>query len=173
MAELLLQFSRSTAAASTGICWLTHSDWSHVDIVEPGVGLWGASGPDKTIKDIGGIRCRPFNPWPYRYPPKIARVQTTEDAARQSLEWMRQHEGAPFDNAALYAFLKIRMGMTLHRDWRDPSQWYCAEAVIRAEELGKVFGYELVMPRNALSPNDVLIYNNPFMSAANVKEFNS
>lgn len=164
MSELQLQFSRSTACTSSAICWATHSDWSHVDIVEPGIGLWGTSGPDKSIKDPGGIRCRPFNPWPYRYPPKVAHIQTTEDSVRKTLDWMRQHEGAPFDNAALYAFVKVRMGLPVHRDWRDPAQWYCAEAVIRAEEVAGVFNYRLVIPYDALSPNDVLIYNNPYMS---------
>ncbi len=172
MAELCFQFSRSTAFASGGICWLTHSDWSHVDLIEPGRGLWGASGPDKSIKDPGGIRCRSFNPWPYLYPPKVARVQTTEEVVRKTLEWARAQDGAPFDNAALYAFLRIRMGLSKQpRDWRDPAQWYCAEYAIRASEVGGLFPYQLIMPRNALSPNDDLIYFNPFMPDDNIQEF--
>ncbi len=173
MAELQIQFSRSTAFASSAICWITHSDWSHVDIVEPGVGLWGVSGPDKPTKDPGGVRCRSFNPWPYLYPPKIARIQTTGEAVRKTLEWARAQEGAPFDQQAVYAFLRIRAGLPkVARDWRDPSRWYCAEYVIRAEEVGVVFPYRLIMPRNALSPNDVMIYNNPYMLDSNIREFN-
>lgn len=174
MAELQFQFSRSTAASSSAICWLTHSDWSHVDLVEPGIGLWGASGPDKSIKDPGGVRCRPFNPWPYRYPPKIARLQCSEDVARKTFEWAKSQEGAPFDQDALYAFLHRRIGLPsrpFQRDWRDPAKWYCAEYCLRAPEIGGLFSYQLVTPRNEVTPNDDLIYFNPFMQMENIIEF--
>lgn len=171
-AELLVQFSRATAWTSSGICWLTHSDWSHVEFIEPGRGLWGASGPDKSIGDLGGIRCRPFNPWPYMYPPKVARIQTTDEIVRKTLDWARAQEGAPFDDTALHAFLRIRMGLRVNnRDWRDPTQWFCAEYVIRAPEVGGLFSYRLITPHNAVSPNDDLIYFNPFLTPENIAEF--
>lgn len=182
MAILEFHFSRSTALSSTGICWLTHSDWSHVSLVERGIGLWSASGPDKKTKwrdgsgrlvsDIGGVRCRPFDAWPYAYPPKVARIQCSEDVAARTFEWAKQQEGKPFDQDAIYAFLHRRLGRPSRkyaRDWRDPVKWFCAEYCLRAPEIGGLFPHQLITPRNEVTPNDDLIYFNPYMT--NVEDF--
>ncbi len=172
MAELCFQFSTSPAFASGIIRRLTHSPFSHVDIIEPGIGLWGVSGLDKSIKDPGGVRCRPFNAWPYLYPPKVARVQTTEDVVRKTIEFARSQEGVPFDNSALYHFLRDRAGLKpLGRDWRNPNQWFCSEYALRCPEFGGLFAYPLIVPKDVVSPNDDLIFFNPFMLADNIMEF--
>jgi hypothetical protein len=172
MAELCFQFSTSTAWTSGLIRRLTHSDFSHVDIIEPGVGLWGVSGLDDSIKDPGGVRCRKFDAWPYLYPPKVARLQTTDEVVRKTLEWARAQEGAEFDNAALYHFLRDRAGLRkLGREWRDPHKWFCSEYALRAPELGGAFSYPLITPKDVVSPNDDLIHFNPLMLPDNILQF--
>jgi hypothetical protein len=172
MAELVYQFSTSTAFASAIIRRLSHSEFSHIDLMLPGEGLLGVSGPDKSIKDVGGVLIRPFNAWPYKFPPKIARVQCSDDVVRKTIEFARSQIGKPFDNAALYHFLRDRAGLpVVGRDWRDPSQWFCSEYQLRCPEVGGLFPYPLITRKDVVSPNDCLIYFNPFMSPDNIREF--
>src|SRR5207248_419249 len=118
MAELRYQFSTSAAFTSRIIRILTCSQFSHTDLVLPGEGLLGASGPDTSIKDLGGVLIRPFNPWPYLDPPRIATVQCREEVARKTIEFARSQIGQPFDKKAMYAFLRDRAGVPkTGRDW--------------------------------------------------------
>ena len=172
MAELQYQFSTSTAFASRIIRILTCSPFSHVDLVLPGEGLLGVSGKDASIKDPGGVVIRPFDAWPYMGIPKTARVQCSEEVARKTIEYVRSQIGKPFDKKALYAFLKDRAGIgNIGRQWRDPEKWFCSEVQVRGLEVGGLFPYSLIQPKNVISPNTLLLYVNPFMTEDNIKEF--
>jgi hypothetical protein len=185
MAELLIQYSTSVAFASGIIRRLTHSRFSHVDIVIPNEGLLGVSGPDcgTTVgvewrrqhgmsHDIGGVRIRDFHPWPYMSPPKVAHLQTSDVVVQSVHAWGRAQIGVPFDSKALYHFLRDRGGLkTIHRDWRDPAQWFCSEFVIRAAEIGGLFTYPLAVEKDVISPNDTLLIFNQFMTAESTAEF--
>ena len=172
MPELELQFSTSTARASWVIRVLTHSPFSHVDIIEPTKGLWGVSGPDKRINDIGGVLCRPFNAWPYLYPPKVAKLLTTQPVIDKVFEFCRGERGKPFDNGALYHFFRDRAGLkSVGRSWRDPQKWFCSEFVLRALEVGGLFPYPLITPKDTVSPNDLVIFVNPYMATDNITDF--
>ncbi len=172
MAELHFQFSTSTARASRIIRILTHSRFSHVDIIEPDKGLWGVSGPDKKCNDIGGVLCRPFNAWPYLFPPKVARVQCSEAVVTKTFDFARSQRGKPFDNNALWYFLRDRAGLPiLGRNWREPNKWFCSEFALRAVEVAGLFPYDLITPKDVVSPNDFLIHLNPFMVSDNIGEF--
>jgi hypothetical protein len=172
MAEVCLQFSTSTAWTSAIIRRLTQSPFSHVDIILPGEGLLGVSGPDRGIKDKGGVLIRPFDCWPYLCPPKVARVQCSEEQARRGIEWGRGEIGKPFDNAALYSFLRDRAGLPkLGRVWRDPSMWYCSEYGLRFWEVAKLFAYQLITPKDCVSPNTLLVHLNPYLTSENILEF--
>lgn len=183
MSELLIQYSAGTAFASALIRRLTHSRFSHCDILIPGEGLLGASGPDCTTErglrfrarmgwstDPGGVRVRPFNPWPYVEPPKVARIQMTEAVGRKMMAFAQSQIGKPFDNNALYAFLADRAGiMVENREWRDPDRWFCAEFVTRAAEVGGLWPYPLAITKGLVSPQDSLLLFNPYL--ANVADF--
>ncbi len=172
MPELAFQFSTSTAWTSAIIRRLTASKFSHAEIALPGEGLLGVSGPDKSINDKGGVLIRPFDCWPYKFPPIIAKIQCSEEVARRAIEWGRSQIGKPFDNAALYAFLRDRAGLPkLGRPWRDPEKWYCSEFALRAVELAGLFPYPLITPKDCVSPNTLLIHLNPYMTASNIEEF--
>jgi hypothetical protein len=172
MAELAFQFSTSPAFASRVIRWMTASEFSHGDLVLPGEGLLGVSGPDKPTKDPGGVRIRQFNAWPYLRPPKIARVQCSDVVARETIKFARSQIGKPFDNGALYHFLRDRAGLTpVKRDWRDPDSWFCSEFLVRAVEVGGLFPYPLIMLKDVVSPQSLLLLLNPYMLPDNIREF--
>ena len=169
MAELLYQFSTSTALASRAIRILTCSQFSHVDLVLP-EGLLGASGPDRSINDPGGVIIRPNPAWPYLEPPKIARVVCRQTVADGTIAFAHSQINKPFDNKALYAFLRDRAGIPrTGRNWRDPSKWFCSELHVRALEVGGLFPYELIQPKDVISPQALLLYLNPFIT--NVADF--
>jgi hypothetical protein len=85
---------------------------------------------------------------------------------------LRRWWAKPFDNGALYAFLRDRAGLPkLGRPWRDPDKWFCSEYVIRALEVGGLFPYLLITPKDTVSPNTLLVHINPFMSNDNIMEF--
>ena len=181
MAELVVQYSTSTAFASGIIRRLSHSPFSHVDIVLPGEGLLGVSGPDKYVvngkpfNDPGGVLLRPFDPWPYLTPPKVARLQTTSAIVDAVIAAGRSQLGKPFDNSALWGFLEDtardapKTGAA--RDWRDQASWFCSEWAIWSAETGKLFPYPLAVVENRVTPADTLLCFNPFMTAANIAEF--
>jgi hypothetical protein len=167
--SIQIQFSTSPAFSSAVIRRLTHSPFSHVDLIVKD-GLLGVSGKDDTINDPGGVRIRPFNAWPYLTKPKVAMLNCTDEVTEQVIAAARSQIGKPFDNDALYAMLND-LAVQKPRDWRDPSQWFCSEFVIWSLEAGKIFPYTLAATANRLTPNDVLLVSNPFMTEANIKEF--
>lgn len=122
--------------------------------------------------DMGGVLIRPFNCWPYLHPPKVARVQCTEAVRASAIEWARGELGKPFDNAALWAFLRDRAGLpSLQREWRDPNKWYCSEFAMRTVEKAGLFPYSLITPKDTVSPNILLVHLNPFLTEDNIREF--
>jgi hypothetical protein len=159
-----VQYSTSPAFASQIIRRLTHSRWSHIDIVMVGNGLLGVSGPDKTIDDLGGVRIRPFNCWPYVEKPLVVDLLVSDDVARKIVEFAVSQVGRPFDNGALYAFLSDPLRIAQPRDWRDPAQWFCSEFAIRSFEIGGVFPYKLATHPSGVSPHDSLLLLNPYMT---------
>jgi hypothetical protein len=176
MTELLVQYSTSTAFASGIIRRLSHSPFSHVDIVLPGEGLLGVSGPDKYVvngkpfDDPGGVLVRPFDPWPYLTKPKVAHLQTTSATADAVIAAGRSQLGKPFDNSALWGFLDDA-AESVPRDWRSTDMWFCSEWAIWSAETGGLFPYPLAVVKNRVTPADTLLLFNPLMSAGSIAEF--
>lgn len=175
MSELIVQYSSGTAWASEIIRRMCHSPFSHVDIVLPGVGLLGASGPDKTalaivngkqVPDPGGVQIRPFNPWPYKEVPKLAHIETAK--ADAIIELAKTQINKPFDDSALYGFLSAHPG---DRAWRQQDKWFCSELVIWSCETSGMFPYPLATLKDRVSPADSLLLFNPFMSKENIEQF--
>lgn len=163
--EIVLQFSTSTAFASDIIRRLTHSEFSHVDAVLP-EGLLGVSGPDHSLGDPGGVRIRSFNPWPYKFPPKRVTLPTPKAAA--IIARARTQIGKPFDQDAIYAFLSTSPG---DRSWREETSWYCSEYWAWNLEAEGFFPYALVTAKNRITPADLLLLINPFMSGLDIRSF--
>ncbi len=139
-----------------------HSRFSHVDIVLPGQGLLGVSGEDKDLKDTGGVRVRPFEPWPYSICREVE-IKTDKSDAIIRRGWSQI--GKPFDNGALYAFFNP---FGKKRDWREQAQWFCSEWFIWSCESEGLFPYNLCVPMDMINPNDTMLLLNPFMSNGDV-----
>jgi hypothetical protein len=139
-----------------------HSRFSHVDIVLPGEGLLGVSGEDKSVNDPGGVRIRPFEPWPYNI---VREVEIKTDKTNAIIAAARSQIGKPFDDKALYAFFNP---YGEPRDWRELDKWFCSELVIWACESSGLFPYTLCVPMNMINPNDTMLLLNPFMSRDDV-----
>lgn len=165
MTDLIIQFSSSTAFMSRMIRTLCHSRFSHMDIVLPGEGLMGVSGKDDSIADLGGVRIRPFEPWPY----EIKRTITIKtDKADAIIRAGRSQIGKPFDDEALHAFLSIHPLFT--RSWDALDRWFCSEWGIWSCREGGLFPWKLCVPMNKIDPNDGMQLLNPFMSDADVDQ---
>jgi hypothetical protein len=163
--EIHIQFSSSTAWQSDIIRRLCHSAFSHVDIVVES-GLLGVSGEDHKLGDTGGVLIRSFTPWPYIRPPNVARISTPH--AERIIEIAKSQIGKPFDNGALYDFLSDNPG---DRQWRNKDKWFCSELVAFALEGAGLFPYTLIPAKNRITPADLLLLLNPFMTEDNIKEF--
>jgi hypothetical protein len=167
---LQIQFSTSTAFTSGIIRRLTHSPFSHVDFVLDDGTLLGVSGVDPSINDLGGVRIRPHNAWPYLTKPKVAHLNCTDVVAIRVIDAAMSQIDKPFDTTAMWGMLEDQATEKL-RNWRDPAAWFCSEYVAWSLETGGLFPYTLAVMKNRVSPADVLLLANPFMSDANVKEF--
>ena len=165
MTELLVQYSTSTAFASDIIRRLSHSPFSHVDIILPGEGLLGVSGVDLSVKDLGGVRVRPFEAWPYLVKPKVARLVVADQIAIDTVAACRSQDGKPFDRGALWGFLEDQ-AYEKPRNWRDPEQWFCSQLVVWAAEQGKMFPWPLAVMKNRVTPADSLLIFNLFIENA-------
>ncbi len=177
MTELTIQFSTSTAFASGIIRRLTHSPFSHVDLVLA-EGLLGVSGKDDSIHDPGGVLVRPYGMWPYLFPPRVAKLHCTTEVAEAVVAKGRSQIGKPFDNSALWGFLDDLGHRIVHaegsappRAWHDTSSWFCSEFIAYSLTEGGFFPYDLVVMKNRVSPADLLLALNPYMDEDNIKEF--
>ncbi len=167
MAEIHIQYSTSTAFASSIIRRLCHSPFSHVDILLE-EGLLGVSGEDHKLGDPGGVRIRPIPPWPYRETPKTARLKVADNVFDAFMEVGHSQIGKPFDNGALWDFLSDQPH---DRNWRHADAWFCSELVVYCLEQAHFFPYQLVVEKNRITPADSLLLLNPFMSDSNIREF--
>lgn len=159
---MIVRYSSSTAFMSNLIRRACHSRFSHVDIVLPGEGLLGVSGPDRQYNDPGGVRIRPFEPWPYSI---WREVEVRTDKTDAIIRRARTQIGKPFDNEALYAFFNP---YGAHRDWRELDKWFCSEFYIWACEAEGLFPYRLCVPMDMINPNDTMLFTNHLMSDEDV-----
>ena len=153
---------------SVAIALFSHGPFSHADFILPGEGLLGASGPDASLKDPGGVLIRKFNPWPYLHPPKVAKLEVSDELAARVIARARTQIGKPFDNAAVWNIISGERGV---RDWRALAGWFCAEFITWVLEVESFFNYTLITTKDRVTPDDLLLMVNPYMSEANIKEF--
>jgi hypothetical protein len=158
---VVLQFS---TCADTLANWsaaiirrLTHSPFSHVDLVLPSGNLLGASdmGPKSPFIEGNpcGVAVRPpdYQVFGYR-----RQMVLKSDRAPKVIEAVYSQLGKPFDSAGLKDFMGDEFPGV--RDWRQPVAWYCSELFVWALEEAQFFTYNpLAWPKNRISPTDLLI----------------
>jgi hypothetical protein len=159
-----LQFSTSTEWQSDVIRRLCHSPFSHLDVVLPDGNLLGSSDSPHAPSiegNPGGVAIRPpdYQTFGIR---RMANVFSTEAVELAFYTKLRSQLGEPFDDTALHAFIgKVSFMPT--RDWTDSSSWFCSELVAWALMEAGFFRYELLVPKDRISPADLLLLLNPFI----------
>lgn len=161
-----VQFSTSLEWSSAVIRKISHSPFSHVDIVTPDGLLLGASdSPDAPVisGNARGVAIRPANYQAFGRR-RIAEVFTTAAIADKFYELANAQLGCPFDTSALHAFLSDEVNT--NRNWRADDKWFCSELVTWAFEEAGLFAFTLLVPKDRVSPADLLLLLNPYMNTA-------
>jgi hypothetical protein len=162
MMNLVFQFSTSMERSSKWIRRLTHSPFSHVDLVLDNGDLLGSSDSPKSPVVQGnprGVAVRPDNYMVFKRRARCVIQTMTAPAIRA---FMIEQIGKPFDREAVRIryFLSDRFD---DRDWDTDDAWFCSELVAKACERGGLFPYKLVGIKNRITPSDLLLILNPFM----------
>lgn len=173
--EVVIEFS-TALKGSAKIRWLTRSRFSHVDVVLPH-GLLGASGtsPDTIVKTHPrgaptGVAVRKFD---YQVFQRRHRAVIKTPLAPYIIEKGVSQLGKPFDGRALYAIYMPWLRSSV--DWLHPDSWYCAELVLwmflgqHGPEQKSLFPYEVLVQRNIVVPEDLILILNPYIS--NIEKF--
>lgn len=151
------------------ICRLTHSPFSHVDLLvdltswgKTGVGLLGSSNNPNAPYVFGnpaGVAVRPIDY--QRFSIRRDAVIPVTFEQKQAVEgFCIDQLGKPFDRTALTpgTFLSNKFN---DRDWRSDARWYCAEMIGRSIEVGNVLGYPYPGVKDRMSAADLLIWLAP------------
>jgi hypothetical protein len=156
--------NKSLKDYSICICRMTHSQFSHVDLLwdKGGVyGLLGASDNFEAPHIIGnprGVAIRPVNY--QRFAIRRDAVIHTTPAIKEAFEnFCYDQLNKPFDTEALK--FKTFLSPSFHRDWRDLAKWFCAELMGRATEVSKLIGYEYPGVKNRMTAADLLVFLAP------------
>jgi hypothetical protein len=80
------------------------------------------------------------------------------DVADKVVELVRSQLGKPFDDTALHQIIS-----ETPRDWKKPDAWFCSELFAWALEEAGFFPYQLIVPKNRVSPADLLLLLNPYI----------
>ena len=151
--QFTLVFSTSFSWQSRIIRMMCHSQFSHVDLkvydIEP-YGLMGAAD--------GGVAIRLHDEWPFK---SYHETTIRHPNAAVFKQLVRSQLGKPFDDVALHQVIS-----EIPRDWKKPDRWFCSELQAWALEEADII--KIIVPKNRVTPGDLLLLLNPFIEA---KEF--
>jgi len=157
---VVMQFSTTANSihnwASAVIRRMTHSPFSHCDIVLPDGNMLGASDSPDSIYITGnprGVAVRPPN---YQEFGTRRRMLLQTAKAEAILSTAMSQLGKPFDHEALHDFISDDFPGV--RNWRDTGKWYCAEHIVWSiESAGYWEPRQLLWPKNRVSPTDIFL----------------
>lgn len=173
MSEIIIQFSTAAPVAffdrwildrSKLICRLSHSPFSHGDIVMHDGALLGSSNSPQApcIRgNPGGVAIRPpeYEEFCIR---RWARVPCSEGTKLAFYAYAADQLGKPFDRGALN-FKTFLSADFRSRNWREDTAWYCHELIARACEVAGVFPWKLIGIKNRVTSADLLLMLNPLL----------
>ena len=169
--SVTLQFSRAASLtwrerwqqkawidSSIWICRLTHSPFSHVDMVLEDGNLLGAS--DSPLAPVVAGNARGVAIRPPEYQRFAVRrnvvIKTSNRRATRFYDFVMSQRGKPFDSSALKpsVFLSSKFA---DRDWRTDDSWYCAELIGRAIEIAPLLDWTIPGIKNRITPADLIL----------------
>ena len=155
---LVFQFSSTNSLIDKIIRLRTDSDISHVDAVTDynefllGAQLsklpsFGAFLDASKLVNASGVQVRPED---YETFTKIIRVAVPVTAEQNTAFWafLQSQLGKRYDVGAIF-------GLAFHRNWRDPSKWFCSELQAAALETAGVL--KVATELNWVDPQTLLL----------------
>lgn len=161
-----LQFSRSTELVSLLIAKACRSPFSHVDAVLEDGNLLGASDSPKAPFIEGnpsGVAIRPpdYQPFAIR---RMAHIYVPARVEVRFYEILRSQLGEPFDNSAMHAVFSSPT--EADRNWKDESQWFCAELKAWGLEEAGAFDVLPLISKKWVTPPDLLLMTSHIIANA-------
>jgi hypothetical protein len=169
--KLTLRFSRCLAPTwrerwkaksfidySIWICRLTHSPFSHVDLLLDDGNLLGSSdNPTAPVIEgnARGVAIRQPNYQKFAVRRDVVMSVTPKE--KQLFEnYCRTQLGKPFDIEVMKP--RIFISPNFHnRDWRTEEKWFCAELMARATEEAELLGWPIPGIKNRITPADLIL----------------
>lgn len=143
---ITLRFTTSDSFVSKAIRWICFSDFSHVEIMDPGAGFIAAHAGD-------GVQLRPFD-----YDPKaksiLALVRCDEIVTEKVLEFARLQIGKKYDYGAIW-------GILMRHETPANDRWFCSELVDAAFNHAKYPLVNTAEREGRVTPGD--LYNSPLI----------
>jgi hypothetical protein len=184
MATVTLQFSRCAPLTwrerwqqrawvdySLWICRLTHSPFSHVDLLLDHGYLLGASdNPYAPVVEGNprGVAIRPPDYQRFSVRRNVV-IETTERRANRFKDFCMGQVGKPFDTSALKP--SVFLSSEFHnREWRTEDSWYCAELIGRASEVAPLLNYPIPGIKNRITPADLILLLAPLYDFDQARE---
>jgi hypothetical protein len=180
MATVTLRFSRAAPLTwqekwrqkdfiyySMLICRLTHSPFSHVDLLLDDGNLLGSSNSPHTPVVSGnpaGVAIRPpdYQRFAVR---RDAIIPTTDQRKKRFTDFCMAQLGKPFDGEALSPRVFLSPDVVF-RDWRENDKWFCAELMGRATEIAPLLGWTIPGVKNRITPADLVLLLAPLYDYA-------
>jgi hypothetical protein len=184
MTQVVLQFSRCAPLTwrerwqqkawvdySLWICRLTHSPFSHVDMVLEDGNLLGASDNPYAPVVAGNARGVAIRPPDYQRfaVRRNVTITTSNRRATRFYDYVMSQRGKPFDNSALKPGVFLS-GDFSNRDWRTEDCWYCAELIGRAVEVAPLLDWTIPGIKNRITPADLILLLAPLYDYDRSKE---
>ena len=163
--------SKTFVDYSEWICRLTHSPFSHVDLLLDDGNLLGASdNPDAPVVSGNprGVAIRPpdYQRFAVR---RDAVLATTTERKKRFHDFCFEQLGKPFDGSALSPRAFLSREFT-YRDWRDNDKWYCAELMGRATEIAPLLDWPIPGIKNRITAADLILLLAPLYDFNTAKE---
>src|SRR6516225_6962601 len=156
---------------SLWICRLTHSPFSHVDLVLEDGNLLGASDNPHAPVVAGNARGVAIRPPEYQRfsVRRNVTIHTSNRRATRFHDFVMAQRGKPFDSSALKPGVFLS-GDFSNRDWRTEDSWYCAELIGRAVEVAPLLDWTIPGIKNRITPADLILLLAPLYDYDRAKE---
>src|SRR5215469_11418764 len=140
------------------ICRLTHSPFSHVDLVLDNGNLLGSSNNPHASVVKGNARGVAIRPPDYQRfaVRRDAAIMTTEARKQAFHDFCMAQLGKPFDSEALSPKVFLSPHFE-YREWRTEDKWFCAELMARATEIAPLLDWPIPGIKNRVTPADLIL----------------
>jgi hypothetical protein len=140
------------------ICRMTHSPFSHVDLVTDDGYLLGASDNINAPVITGNPRGVAIRPVDYQRfaVRRDAKLKTSPIRKARFIDFCMAQLGQSFDSGAL----SPKVFLSPHfewREWRTPGKWFCAELMARATEEAPLLDWAIPGIKNRVTPADLIL----------------